>query len=471
LGRVPRAGCSLNAPEGSAAALGVAAEEHRGGLSDVAAAAMEPAVAAAGAVAHAWNAAAVNYVVLNGLDGYPERIGRDLDVVVGRGEGTRALMIAAEVLRARGWHVTHPPDTWGLRIVAFSGTCGLEIHTLERLAWGVAVLYREPRSDGSVGPFRTDSHGTFVKRVALPLLARRYGKVAAARVAFGGSGGIAAQLRPLLPDGAAEDEIARLARRLAGGTVSDLEAVRSRLAAMVVRRAVLGDLPEAAARAVAWIRTRYKRYRLQSGLTVALVGPDGVGKSSVAAALQAREGGVFTAVHVRHWRPGLLPELGRLAGRRPKPGGGPVAPRRRAGRGYWPRLLYYGLDFFLGHHLKDRWLLGRQRLLLYDRAFLDMLVDPVRYGLGSTAGMMGVYRMLPRPDLVVVLRDEPERMHARKPELGVAEIRRQLDAWRELAEAGAVQVVDVSGPPDVVAAEVQRLVVDAFVARYAKRPR
>ena len=462
----------MNVPEAEAAVpIVIAHGELRTAEPDVDAAAEKQMVEAAGAVASAWNTAAVEYVVLNGLEGYPERIGRDLDVVVRRGEGKRVLAIAAGVLRARGWIVTYPPDTWGLRVVAFSGTYGLEIHTLERLTWGPAVLYPEPRADGCVGPFKTDSHGRFVKRVVLPLLARRYGKVSAARDAFGDAGNIAAHLRRLLAGSGEADEIARLARLLVAGGASDLESARTGIASKVVRRALLGDLAGAAARTVGWLGTRVKRYAWRSGLTVALVGPDGVGKSSVAAALETVDRSVFTDVHVRHWRPGLLPDLGRLARLRPKhDGGGPVAPRRRAGRFYWPRLLYYSLDFWLGHHLKDRWLLGRQVLLLYDRAFLDMLVDPVRYGLGSTSGMMSLWRMLPKPDLIIVLRDDPERVHARKPELGVAEVHRQLEAWHALVEAGEVRVVDVCGSPEVVAGRVQELIIDAFVARYGERP-
>jgi thymidylate kinase len=419
------------------------------------------------AVANAWNAAGVEYVVLGGLQDYPQRIGRDIDVVVGNGEGGRVLEIASSVLRANGWALAHPPDTWGPRLVAFKGTHGIEIHTVEQLTWGFAVLYAQPRAEGRAGPFKVDPHGVFVKQLVLPLLGGRFGKVASTRLNYGASE-IEEHLRRLLPSGAREGDVASIVERLAGGDRSEIAVARSLLASAINRRAVRTQWHRMPRLGAAWITTRLKRYFRRSGVIVALVGPDGAGKSSVAKAIEAMEDSVFTDVHLRHWRPGLLPDLGRLARIRPAHDGGSVPPRRRAGRFYWLRLLYYSLDFLIGHHVKDRWILGRQVIVLYDRAFLDMMVDPVRYGLGSTRGMMHIWRFLPKPDVVIVLRDEPERIHARKPELPVAEIRRQLDAWSVLMSAGAVgAAIDVEGPPHTVAEHVMQIVVQEFLARFA----
>ena len=427
------------------------------------------AVRVAEAIAAAWNAADVRYVILNGVASYPARIGRDLDVVATHGEGRRALEIADAVLRDHGWASTFPPDTWGLRLVAFKGTYGMELHTVERLTWGFAVLYEGPQAESSVGPFKIDPHGMFVKRIVLPLLARRTRKVLVARDAFGGKDGLLPHVRRIVSSSERDEDVERIGELLASGDAGELDRARTMLARMVMRKAIRSQLGRVPALGLGWVRTRLKRYFRRSGLTIALVGPDGSGKTSVAKRIEEMPDSVFTAVYLRHWRPGLLPDLGRLTRVRKAHDGGPVAPRQQAGRFYGLRLLYYALDFFIGYYVKDRWLLGRQVLVLYDRAFLDMRVDPLRYGLASTRGMMTLWRFLPKPDLVILLQDDPVRIHARKPELSVAEIGRQFEVWHTMIVQRAVHaVIDVEGPPSVVAQHVMRLVVNEFVEQHQR---
>src|SRR4029079_15605434 len=57
--------------------------------------------------------------------------------------------------------------------------------------------------------------------------------------------------------------------------------------------------------------------RAPPGLVVALVGPDGVGKSTLADALEREVLGAFMRTDRRHVGPGLLPPPARLLGRKP----------------------------------------------------------------------------------------------------------------------------------------------------------
>lgn len=205
------------------------------------------------------------------------------------------------------------------------------------------------------------------------------------------------------------------------------------------------------------------------GLSLALVGPDGVGKSTLLDSLTQviTSHRLFLGVHVRHWRPGLLPPLGRFVGRAPTPQPtGLWLPRRMPGRFHWLRLLYYSVDFVLGAWLRDRIPLAKFRLLLYDRCALDMVVDPLRYGLSSARGTRLLWRFIPKPDLVILLYDDPERIHARKPELPVEEIARQNALWLQLAAEGEVDaIIRVDAGPEEIAARVKELIIEAFIAR------
>ncbi len=90
----------------------------------------------------------------------------------------------------------------------------------------------------------------------------------------------------------------------------------------------------------------------------ALVGPDGVGKSTVLRLIRERiaSEAPFLETTFRQWRPGLVPSLASLAGKPEANEGEPSAfrPKRDPGNLQWLRLGYYGLDYLAGPRWKHR---------------------------------------------------------------------------------------------------------------------
>lgn len=176
---------------------------------------------------------------------------------------------------------------------------------------------------------------------------------------------------------------------------------------------------------------------------VAIVGPDGTGKSTTIDEIrkQLLEKGSEVCRITRHWRPGLLPALGKLGrkGADVTQFGGP--PRRHPGRFHFLRLAYYGLDFIAGHYLKDNIEKRNNRVVLYDRCALDMYVDPLRFGLKSRRGAKFLWNVVPKPDAIILLYDLPDRILARKAELSGGELQRQFAVWSELLAAEQVNAV------------------------------
>jgi hypothetical protein len=217
---------------------------------------------------------------------------------------------------------------------------------------------------------------------------------------------------------------------------------------------------------------RRRRFFGRSVPRLALLGPDGVGKST--ALKLAREWfereAAFVDITLRQWRPGLLPPLAALLGKgREGEGDSDQRPRRHRGNLQWIRLFYYFLDFLFGAFEKDRNRGDGSRMVVYDRCALDMCVDPYRFGLSSGRGTRLLWKLTPRPKTLILLYDEPERIARRKDDLQVHEVAEQLDTWLKLAEQDEVHaIIRVNDTPQEIAKRMRDLMIDAFVRHHGQ---
>jgi thymidylate kinase len=412
-------------------------------------------------VADAWNRRGIEYAVCHGIEGYPHSVGRDLDVVVRGKQLRQAARIASGYLSACGFLVLEPVKPWGGKwLFAFRQDLRLQIDLIPFLFRGPALFVASPHPTRRVGPFAVDPWASFAKRVLMPVL---------------GGGPLR---EPFLGPG--EEQVARqrclgifggkLTRELFAGLHGQdapaLAAIVSRLRIASVLRASFLHPLRSASLFFPWLRKTLSPYLRRCAPIIAVVGPDGVGKTAVVQALSRNTLDPFCGFIARHWRPGVLPRPGSLLGRAAlPPDAHGLPPRRRPGRLHWLRLAYYFVDFTLGHFLKDRPASSRLQVVLYDRHALDMAVDPVRYGLSSSRGIRLFWRLIPKPDLIVLLFDEPRRIRSRKEELEEAEIERQLQVWLRLAGEGQVgALIRVDGGAEQAAGAVNELILEAFVA-------
>jgi thymidylate kinase len=115
--------------------------------------------------------------------------------------------------------------------------------------------------------------------------------------------------------------------------------------------------------------------------------------------------------------------------------------------------------------------LRRCELVLFDRYYHDLLVDPRRHRYGGPMWLARVVgRVFPRPHLVILLDAPAEVLHARKQEVSLEETARQRQAYLDLVKkVPNGHVVDASKPVHEVVADTQRIVLDHVAARTARR--
>lgn len=418
-------------------------------------------------VAAEWNAAGVAYAVVHGAERYPDALGRDVDVLVARGDADRALGIARDVLSASVGDVVEPPPLWGRRLVAVSGSGPgetFELHLQHELRWRTVVVAASPRATGRHNELAIDPWAAWAKRVLLPVLSGRTERMASRPAEFTFHRGEEEAARRRLPSLLGDRVSAELIDRVLRAGAEELPGMVRELRRSATRRAFLRSPIRSAIWPLSALWRRVRMVRSPCAPVIAVVGADGVGKSTALEAIRAAEDWIFLGVVDRHWRPGLLPQLGRLAGRPQPTPGAANPPRREGGRFHSLRLAYYGVDVALGAIFVDRPAASRQRLVLYDRCWLDMAVDPARYGLRSPSGVLGLWSILPRPDRVIALVADPDRIFERKGEMCPSEIARQQAEWRRLAEAGRVhQIIDADRPVALVVDDLRRAILQAFL--------
>jgi glycosyltransferase involved in cell wall biosynthesis/thymidylate kinase len=244
------------------------------------------------------------------------------------------------------------------------------------------------------------------------------------------------------------------------------------LAAMAARRARWRHPLRSAGSHVVQAVRKCQRFLQPTGLFVVVVGPDGSGKSTVATAVLGQLERAFRRTWRFHWRPGLLPRLGRHA-RQPDAAAASPPDEASKYRGLvsLARFIYYWLDFILGYWLVIYPRRAQTTLVLAERYFPDVVVNPQRYGFSVPSWMLRVAAaMVPSPDLVVILKGDPQAIFSRKGELSPAKIAAQLRLYEEeVHHWRRSEAIDTQPGAAAVTARLADLIVEECAGRTSRR--
>ncbi len=212
---------------------------------------------------------------------------------------------------------------------------------------------------------------------------------------------------------------------------------------------------------LAEFRRGITRLRYPTGLSCVFLGPDGAGKSSVIAEFSPQLTMIFRGQTQFHLMPRLRP-----ASQTNAPETRPHAKQPRSIFGSLAKLLFFAFRYWLGWGVVW-WKRNRSHLIIFDRYYHDILVDPIRYRYGGPmwiANMIG--RLIPQPDLFILLDAPAEVLQSRVQEVPFSETVRQRENYREfIIIKSHGYIIDASRSLIDVTSNVNEVILNFLAAR------
>ena len=222
------------------------------------------------------------------------------------------------------------------------------------------------------------------------------------------------------------------------------------------------------------LKNKIQRFYRPPGFTIALLGADGAGKTTVINKICAPlNAAVHNSLYYEHMRPNLIPNISQVLRSKKQTSGINSNPHLAEPSGFvgsLVRLNYYFFDYTIGYLVKVYPVKVKKSCIwIFDRYYFDYKIDPRRARINLPNWIISFYQLfLPHPDLILCLGTKPEYIHSRKPELSLEELTHQMVALRSFCENKKNAIwIDTGGSIETSSHDALKAITDIMSSRYA----
>lgn len=172
-------------------------------------------------------------------------------------------------------------------------------------------------------------------------------------------------------------------------------------------------------------------------------------------------GAFHNGVVYNHLRPNVIPDIAELMGKRKKAEkdkvtvvSDPHAGKQSGFIGSFVRWSYYMIDYTFGY-LKTVWpaIHTKSKVFIFDRYYYEYYFDQKRSHTSLPKWILRIGEwLLPKPDLILCLGGDPQKIYERKPETSIEEVTRQTNVLKDFCakRKNAVWVDTTTAPEESI---------------------
>lgn len=209
------------------------------------------------------------------------------------------------------------------------------------------------------------------------------------------------------------------------------------------------------------------RFTKPTGVIISVLGCDGSGKSTVIDQVMnnSNDFEAFRGYKYHH----LFPSRRVAAGKPPVLNPHEQLPRSRFMSNV--KLMYFLYKYSIGYWMIAYPQKTRSNLVIFDRYYYDILVDPRRYRHnGSQFLTKLIGKIIPKPDLFFIIDAPAEVLQERKQEVTFEESKRQRQAYLDLKnQITCLFIIDNNKDSKIASFAVKKTINDYLINRYNNR--